>query len=70
MFDFEEISGSVWEGRWLGVELLARALWANVLEHWWFGPLLLLVLLTATRKAWARLMRFIGSSFIRGYPGH
>jgi hypothetical protein len=49
--------------------IVAQAVWANVLIHWWFGPLLLVILLTMTRKAWLRLIRLIGVTFVRGRDG-
>lgn len=69
MIDGSELRDLIWEARWDALGVIAQAVWTNVLTHWWFGPLLLVVLLTLTRKAWVRLLRQIGVTFIRGHRG-
>jgi hypothetical protein len=59
----------MWEGRWDAVVVVARALWTNVLDYWWSGPVLVVILLAVSRRAWFRLVRFIGVSFVRGGTG-
>ena len=66
MFDWSQMRDLIWEARWDGLVMLAQALWINVLTHWWFGPLLVVVMLTASRKAWMRLIRYIGVAYVRG----
>lgn len=56
----------MWEARWDGLVVLAQALWVNVIAYWWFGPMVLVVLLTLSRKVWLRLIREVGSAFVRG----
>jgi hypothetical protein len=66
MLDWSQLRDLMWEARWDGLVVLAQALWSNVLTHWWFGPLLMAIALTATRRAWIGLLRYVGMSWARG----
>ncbi len=66
MFDGSSLRDLVWEGRWDGVVMLAQGIWSNVLTHWWFGPLLAVLILTASSKALLRMAKFVGLAYIRG----
>ena len=66
MFDWSQLRELVWEARWDGLVMLAQAIWSTVLTHWWFGPLLIVVALTATRRAWLGFLRYVGMSWVRG----
>lgn len=66
MIDWSQLRDMMWEARWDGLVIIGQALWTNVLTHWWFGPLLLLIIATLSRKAWMRLARYIGTTFVRG----
>lgn len=65
MFDWAQLRDLMWEGRWDGIVLLWQALVTNVVTHWWFGPLLALMCITASRRAWWRLFKYVGSVFVR-----
>ena len=66
MIDWSSLRDQIWEARWDSLVMLAQALWVNVLATWWFGPLLLLVVVLMGRKALLRLARFVGGTFLRG----
>lgn len=66
MIDWSLLRDQMWEARWDGLVVLGQALWTNVLAHWWFGALLLVILAMAGRKALLRLARFVGVTFVRG----
>ncbi len=68
MFDWSQIRDLAWEARWDAIVLVAQAIWLNLLAHWWFGPMILVILMTSSRKAWLRLIRFVGVGFVRGNP--
>ena len=67
MIDWSQLRNMMWEGRWDALVMIFQAVVTNVTTHWWFGPLLLFILLTTTRRAWIRLLRYVGSTFARGY---
>lgn len=66
MVDWSQVRDLIWEARWDAIVMVGRALWVDIVSFWWFGPLLLIVLLAAGRKAWLRLIRFVGVTFVRG----
>ncbi|MET4099834.1 hypothetical protein ABIB37_002071 [Agrococcus sp. UYP10] len=66
MLDWLDLRDLFWEARWDGLVVLADALWATALSHWWFGALLLVVILTRSRRVWLRLLSNVGSAFVRG----
>lgn len=66
MFDWSLWRDLIWEARLDGLVLLGQALWTNVVTHWWFGPLLALIAISVTRKAWLGLLRFVGLAVVRG----
>lgn len=65
MIDWSQLRDLIWEARWETLSMIGQALWINVLTHWWFGLLLLLALLTLTRRGWFRLIRLVGIAFLR-----
>lgn len=65
MIDIDPIRDAMWQARWDGLVLIWQAIWANVLTHWWFGPVTLLVLVTAGRRKLLRLARGVGTTFLR-----
>lgn len=65
MIDFDPIRDTMWQARWDGLVLIWQAIWASVLAHWWFGPVLLVALITAGRRKLLRLARGIGTAFLR-----
>lgn len=66
MFDSLDLRDLIWEGRWDGIVMFAQALWTSVLTYWWVGPILVVIALTATRRAWLGLIRYVGMSWVRG----
>ena len=69
MFDWSQLRDLMWEGRWDALVMIFNALVTNVTTYWWFGPLLLLIAVTASRRAWLRLIRYIGITFARSHAG-
>lgn len=69
VFDYSEVLAAIWDGRWQGIEILAAAIWTSILTHWWVGPLLIVIGLTATKKAWKELLRYVGSTYIHSHTG-
>lgn len=47
--------------------MIFQATVVNVHTYWWFGPLLMVIVLPTTRKAWLRLLRYVATTFTRGY---
>jgi hypothetical protein len=45
----------IWDGRWTALELLWNAVVVNVITHWWFGPLLAVIVISA---GWKKIARF------------
>ncbi|RZT64379.1 hypothetical protein EV140_0628 [Microcella alkaliphila] len=45
----------IWDGRWTALEMLWNAVIVNVTTHWWFGPLLAVILISA---GWKKIARF------------
>lgn len=70
MLDWSQIRELIWQARRDGLVMIFDALVTNVTTHWWFGPLLLVILLTLTGKAWFKLLRYLGGTFARGYSGN
>ncbi|WP_103663352.1 hypothetical protein [Microbacterium sp. CJ77] len=69
MLDYWEMRDLFQQGVWQGLVLLWHALWVNALTYWWFGPLVLAILITAGRRKLVRLVRWIGGTFVRGQSG-
>lgn len=66
MIDWSQLRNLMWEGRWDALVMFYQAVVTNVNAHWWFGPLLLSILVTTTARAWIRILRYVGSAFARG----
>lgn len=62
-----QLRGLVWEGRWDGIVMIWNALATNVMTYWWFGPLLLLIVVGSSGKAWMKLTRYVGLAYFRGH---
>jgi len=45
----------IWDGRQTALEMLWNAVVVNVTMHWWFGPLLAAVVISA---GWKKIARF------------
>jgi hypothetical protein len=70
VFDWSQLRDLIWEGRWDALVMIFHALVTDVMTYWWFGPLLVVILLTGTRKGWMRLLRYVGSTYIHSHAGH
>ncbi len=49
----------IWDGRWAALEILWNAIMVNVATFWWFGPLLVVLLLAAGWNGALRLGAYI-----------
>ena len=49
----------MWEGRWQALVMIWNAVVTDVRSIWWFGPLLLLLLVAAGRKGLPRLAAYV-----------
>lgn len=70
MFDWSQLRDLMWEVRWDGVVMFGQAIMTNVATYWWFGPMLVLIAVTASRRAWLRLIRYVGITFVRSHAGN
>lgn len=55
--------GLIWESRGTALEILWSAILMNIATHWWFGPLLFVLLLAAGWRALVRLALYVGRVF-------
>lgn len=67
MFEPDEVRDIYWDARWDAVEMLAHALWTSIVTNWWVGPVILIVAVTATRRAWLRLFRHVSGTYMRSH---
>ena len=54
----------IWQGRWDALGILWNAILIDIASHWWFGPLLLMVVVAAGWKGIARLGAYVARVFI------
>jgi hypothetical protein len=52
-------SHMIWQGRWDALVLFWNAAVTDATTIWWFGPLLLILLISAGRKKLVRLMSYV-----------
>lgn len=55
----------IWDGRWMALEMMWAGIVASASTNWWFGPLFVLLIVTAGRKKIARMFRYISQVFWR-----
>jgi hypothetical protein len=65
MIDAGDVRDLLIEARWDGLVILFRAVVAAVAAQPWLAVVVFFVAMTTTRKAWVRLLRYIGRSFYR-----
>lgn len=53
----------MWDERWTALEMLWNAVVINVTTHWWFGPLLAVIVISAGWKKIARFSRYVARVF-------
>jgi len=66
MIDWTQFRDLIWEGRWEAIVMMRDAMATNIMTHWWFGPILLVIAAIASRKAWLKLIRYVGLAYFRG----
>lgn len=54
----------MWQGRWEALVMVWSAVVTDVRSIWWFGPLLLLLLVAAGRKGLLRLAAYAAKVFV------
>lgn len=59
-----EWSHLLWQGRWDGLVMLWQAIIADVQTFWWFGPLLVVLIVAAGRKGVVRLVAYLAKVFV------
>ncbi|MGN8551078.1 UNVERIFIED_CONTAM: hypothetical protein OHV15_00650 [Microbacterium sp. SLM126] len=53
----------IWDGRWTALEMLWNAVLVNIATHWWFGPLLAIVVVGTGWKGISRFAVYIARVF-------
>lgn len=61
--------GLIWEGRWTALEMLWNAVVINVTNYWWFGPLLLVIMMSTRWKELARFGAYVARAFAHSQGG-
>lgn len=54
----------MWQGRWDAVVMIWNAVVIDVRTVWWFGPLLVVLLIVAGRKGIVRLAAYVAKVFV------
>lgn len=57
----------LWQGRWEGLVLLFNAVVLDARTIWWFGPLVVLLLVFAGRKGIVRLIAYVAKVFVHSH---
>jgi hypothetical protein len=55
----------IWEGRWQALVIYWHALVTDARTLWWFGPLMVLVVVTAGKKRVLRVVKAVAGVFFR-----
>ncbi|QHO70339.1 hypothetical protein BHD05_12465 [Marisediminicola antarctica] len=66
MIDAGDLRDLMLQARWDGLVLVFQGIVAAVAERPWIAGVIVLVIVTASRKAWIRLLRYAGMSYYRG----
>lgn len=59
----------IWDGRWTALEMLWNAVVINMTTYWWFGPLLIAVVISAGWKKIARCGLYVARVFANSNGG-
>lgn len=59
----------IWQARWSGLETLWAAVLVNASTYWWFGPLVVVMLVKSGRRGIIRLLSYVGRVFVRAHSG-
>lgn len=65
MIGVEELLELVRAARWDGLVMFGEALWIAVLANWWVGPILLILVITSSRRALLKMSSQVGGIFFR-----
>ena len=66
MIDAGELRDLMFQARWDGLVLVLQGVVSAVVEQPWIAAVIVLAIVTSTRKAWIRLLRYLGMSYYRG----
>jgi hypothetical protein len=66
MIDAGELRDLVFQARWDGLVLVFQGVVTAIAAQPWIAVVIVLVIVTASRKAWIRLLRYVGMSYYRG----
>lgn len=69
MIDWSELRAMRVEAIWNGLRMLVDAFLVAAGAHPWMWLVLVVVVVTASRRAWLKLGRFVGGSFLRHEAG-
>jgi len=61
----EDLRDIYWDARWEGLVMFGEAIWSAALANWWVGPIIVVLALTATRRAWLRLFGRVAGTYAR-----
>ena len=53
----------IWDGRWAALEIFWNAVLINVAAHWWFAPLVVIIVISAGWKKIARFGAYVARVF-------
>ena len=57
----------MWQGRWDGLVMLWHGVMIDVQTIWWFGPVLVLLLIVGGRKGIIRLISYVVGVFLHAH---
>jgi hypothetical protein len=66
MIDAGELRDLIFQARWDGLILVFQGVATAAAEQPWIAAVIVLVIVTASRKALIRLLRYVGMSYYRG----
>jgi hypothetical protein len=62
-----DVVQAIWDGRWMALEMMWAGVVTSASTHWWFGPLFILLIVTAGRKKIANMLGYISQVFWRSH---
>ncbi|MET3567960.1 hypothetical protein ABIC47_003474 [Leifsonia sp. 563] len=63
MIDWSALLHAMHAGRWEAFVLIGNAVWTDVRTIWWFGPLVLMILVTMGRRKLLRLANKVAGAY-------
>lgn len=67
MIDWSQLREMIWQARWDAVVAIAQGMWFDMIHYPWMIAIFGLIALTLTRRAWWRLVKFVGGAFIHSH---